>query len=225
MSCYYASSHLYCIKSLIPKLLTRPATNGQFLVWFEIFCYVFIILLLLHPFHVYWGFKRCDKPQTCGRGIKHEVYRLWKEGSNQIQKLEKFYFSIHVKNVVTNLSYVYPSNKFFWSISQGLVWSFISKYLWTNIIIRYMFTNRSNNKFASSIGQSLVRLFLTNNSCTNTIVQYIFINRSSLLVLHSQGGKCSSTYCSLSCLMSTSSSYMYINRSSVLVLHSVLFPA
>ena len=114
-------------------------------------------------------------------------------------KARKILFFYLCQKCGTNLSYVYPSNKFFWSISQGFVWSFISKYLWTNIIIRCMFTNRSNNKFASSIGQNLVRLFMTNNSYTYTIVQYIFINRSSLLVLHSQGGKCSSTCCSLSC--------------------------
>ena len=175
---------------------------------------------------VYWGFKRHDKPRNMWKGDQTWGLKTSEGGAKPNSKASKFYFSIHIRNVVTNLSYVSPNNKIFWSISQGLVWPFISKYSCTNIIIRCMFTDRSNNKLALSIGQSLVWLFMSNNSCTNTIVQYIVINRSSLLALHSQGGKCScSAYCSLSCLMSTSSSSMSINRSSVLVLHSVPFPA
>ena len=144
---------------------------------------------------VYWGFKRHDKPGNVWKGNQTWDLKTSEGGAKPNSKARKNLFSIHVRNVVTNLSYVYPNNKIFWSISQGLVWSFIPKYLCTNIIIRCMFTNRSNNQFASSIVQSLVWLFMSNNSCTNTIVQYIFINRSSLLALHSQGGKCScSTY-------------------------------
>ena len=104
---------------------------------------------------VYWGFERRDMPRYMWKGDQTWGLKTSEGGAKPNSKASKFYFSIHIRNVVTNLSYVYPNNRFFWSISQGLVRSFISKYLCTNIIIRCMFTNRSNNKFASSIGQKV----------------------------------------------------------------------